>query len=183
MEPRITINKLAAARRQLETAIQLHFTNADPVSARTLAGAAYGLVQDVNARRGGNTDMLKDLGQWLPKEVAKEFNTHKNRAENFLKHANNDPDAELTLDIRWTEVLLFDASRKFCELTGQYRPLMLLAMVWFWRCYPELLEGQYRAARETGIRPPSLDLTVFPKDRQTFFHEWLPIATLFTPPE
>ncbi len=172
MEPRITITKLKATRRQLETAIRLHFTDADPISAHTLAGAAYGLVQGVNANRGG-TVMVKDLWQLLDREGAEEFKTHINRAENFLKHAHRDPDAEYTLDTRWTEALLVEASQKFCELTGENPPLLVLAQVWFIVCHPEVLDR----AREAGIElPPSFDLSVFPRDRRRFFEEFLPEA-------
>ena len=172
MEPRITITKLEAARRQLETAIRLHFTSADPVSAHTLAGAAYGLVQGVNAKRGG-ARMLKDLWQLLDREGAEEFKRHINRAENFLKHSDRDPDAEYTIDTRWTEALLVEASHKFCELTGENPPLLALVCVWFIVRHPEVL-GR---AQEAGIAlPPSFNLSVFSKDRRRFFEEFLPVA-------
>jgi hypothetical protein len=128
MDPHITITKLDAAQRQLETGIRLHFTGTDPVSAHTLAGAVYGLVQGVNANRSGPL-MVKDLWQLLGREDAEEFRRHINRAENFLKHADRDPEAEYTLDIRWTEALLVETSRKFWELTGKNPPLFALVQV------------------------------------------------------
>jgi hypothetical protein len=149
MEPRITITKLQAARCQPETAILLHFTDADPVSAHTLAGAVYGLMQGVNANRSG-AFMVKDLWQLLDREGAEEFKKHINHAENFLKHADRDPDAEHTLDTRWTDALLIEASQKFCELTGENPPLLALAEMWFVICHPEVLDR----AQELGIALP-----------------------------
>ncbi len=161
MNPHITITKLDAAKRQLETAIRLHFTGADPVSAHTLAGAAYGLVQGVNANRSGQL-MVKDLWQLLDRDDAEEFRRHISRAENFLKHADRDPDARYTLDTRWTEALLVEGSQKFWELTGKNPPLLALLQVWFIVCHPEILDQ----AQKAGIVPRTLDLSVFPKDRR-----------------
>lgn len=173
MNPRITVTKLEAARRQLETAIRLHFTNADPVSAHTLAGAAYGLVQGVNAHRGGRP-MTKDLWQLLERDDAEEFKRHINRAENFLKHADRDPDAQYDLDWRWTEALLVEASQKYLELSGQNPPLCQLMVVWFLVGHPEILDR----ARSAGFPiPPTLDLSVFPKDRRRFFDVFFPFAS------
>jgi hypothetical protein len=47
------VNKLEAARRQLETAITLYFAEDDEVSIATLAGAAYGLIRDINEKQTG----------------------------------------------------------------------------------------------------------------------------------
>ena len=135
--------------------------------------AAYGLVQGVNANRGG-TLMVKDVWQLLDSEAAEEFKKHINRAENFLKHADRDPDTEYTLDTRWTEALLVEASQKFCELTGENPPLLALACVWFIVCHPEVLDRAWEAGIEL---PSSFKLSVFPKDRRRFFEEFLPVAT------
>ena len=171
MSLKIEVTKLSAARRQLETAIELHFTAKDPISAHTLAAAAYGLVQGVNASRGG-TIMVKDLWQLLddPADVD-EFRRHINRPDNFLKHADRDPNAQYTLDRQWTEALLVDASRQYYLLTGEYPPLLAVACIWFVVCHPEILSR----IRETGIYlPPNLDLSVFSKDRRRFFEEFSP---------
>lgn len=169
MERPITITKLEAARRQLETAIRLYFTGGDLVSVHTLAGAAYGLVQGLNVKRGG-TLMLKDLAK---KVVTKKDKKCINCVENFLKHADKDPDAKCTLDSRWTEALLFEASLKYCELSGENPPLLQVAYVWFIVSHPGVLDR----ARQAGVQlPPRLD-SVFPKDRRRFFEEYLPVAT------
>ena len=49
---KLTIPKLDAAKRQLETAIRLYFSSADPVAVHTLTAAAYNVIRDVTAKLG-----------------------------------------------------------------------------------------------------------------------------------
>lgn len=65
------LEKLEAARRQLETAIKLYFADGDEVSIHTLGAAAYALIQDINKHRRGEP-MLKDLHLLLPQDLARE---------------------------------------------------------------------------------------------------------------
>ena len=48
----IFINKLEAARRQLDTAIRMTFANEDALAIHTLAAAAHGIVRDILRKRG-----------------------------------------------------------------------------------------------------------------------------------
>jgi len=52
---KLTISKLDAAKRQLETVIRLYFVHGDPVSIHTLTSAAYNVIRDVNKKRGGGS--------------------------------------------------------------------------------------------------------------------------------
>jgi hypothetical protein len=133
----VSLNKLEAARRQLETAVKLYFAYDDEVSILTLAAAAYSLIRDLNEHRGGEP-MLKDLHRILPEDLAREFKTYINRPENFLKHADKDPEAMLDLEPRWTEVLLWEASRKYCEMTGEQSKVLITFVLWFVARQPEL---------------------------------------------
>ena len=51
-EVSVLINKLEAARRQLDAAIRLTFSNEDALAIHTLAAAAYRIVRDILHRRG-----------------------------------------------------------------------------------------------------------------------------------
>ena len=51
-EATIFINKLEAARRQLDAAIRMTFANEDELAIHTVAAAAYRLVRDLLNRRG-----------------------------------------------------------------------------------------------------------------------------------
>jgi hypothetical protein len=48
----IIVDKLNAARRQLESAITMFFENWDVVSQHTLISAAYGVLYDLGKQRG-----------------------------------------------------------------------------------------------------------------------------------
>jgi argininosuccinate synthase len=49
----IIVTKIEAARRQLNTAIELWFNDGDPVSIHTLASSAHQIIHDLNRRNKG----------------------------------------------------------------------------------------------------------------------------------
>lgn len=82
----IVVTKIEAARRQLRSAIELWFADADPVSIHTLSAASYQIIHDLNKKNNGpglllDTIVIKD-------EYRREFVNEKN-ASNFFKHADN----------------------------------------------------------------------------------------------
>ena len=92
---KLTVGKLDAARRQLDTAIRLYFAYGDPVSIHALAGAAYQLLDDLIAKRGG-PDGIKDLLLTMAKPESVDVVRQKlNEAQNFFKHADRDHDGVL----------------------------------------------------------------------------------------
>lgn len=50
----VHVTKLAAAQRQLRTAIQMFFANVDELAVHTVASAAYRILADLKAERGGD---------------------------------------------------------------------------------------------------------------------------------
>lgn len=48
----LNINKLAAAKRQLQAAIRMYFLSEDELAVHTVAAAAYGLLKDIKHTRG-----------------------------------------------------------------------------------------------------------------------------------
>lgn len=105
----LTISKIDAAERQLNTAIRLLFSDSDPVAIHTLVGAASIVFGDLveSGDIGGSWEQFfaDDNDLTLPK-----FLRIARKAQNFFKHAATDPAAELEFDLRDTEVLLFIAS-------------------------------------------------------------------------
>jgi hypothetical protein len=166
----VQFRKLEAARRQLETAIKLYFASGDEVSIHTLGAAGYALIRDINEHRRGEA-MLKDLHLFLPDDLAREFRRYINRAENFLKHADKDPDGVGELEPRWTEVLLWEASRKYCEMTGEHNKLMIAFVFWFVAHQPELREQVEKECLSQGFTKEHLDFVFrLPStDRERFF--------------
>lgn len=86
------ISKIDAARRQLDTAIELWFKDGDGLSAFTLAYASFKLLANLYAHQG--TD---GFGQAIDR-LARERGAHKSMANiaNFLKHADRDPNDSLS---------------------------------------------------------------------------------------
>ncbi len=164
------LGKLDAARRQLETAIRLYFADGDDVSVHTLAAAAYSLIRDINEHRQGEP-MLKDWHLFLPDDLALEFKSYINRPENFLKHADKDPAGVGELEPKWTEVLLWEASRKYCEMTGEQNKLLITFVFWFVARQPELREHIQKECLSQGFTQQYLGLIFqLPStDRKRFF--------------
>src|SRR5437899_619463 len=88
---KITVTKLEAARRQIETAIDLWFHDGDPVSIHTLVGAAHRVVHDIAERQGSGAILLdtKRLTEWG--YDAQAFKKALRESETFFKHARKDP--------------------------------------------------------------------------------------------
>ena len=130
--PTLTLSKLEAARRQLETAARLYFSEADPVSIHTLVSAAYEILSDVNRARGGSPMLKEQLPTWVRRDANTEARRRLNEAANFFKHADRDYDQVLEFRPGLSEFLMFDAVRKYRELTGELLPILGVYEAWFW---------------------------------------------------
>ena len=124
MEP-LRLTKLDAAERQLGIAIDLFFSGADLVSAWTLAAAAYNILRDLKEQAGQRDMMFKH-------QLYDQMKISINPIENFLKHADKDPNAVLIFQPHGQiEGLLVDAGTAFLALAGRETPHMVLARMWF----------------------------------------------------
>lgn len=92
---RIQISKLDAAQRQLRTSIKLWFYGEDPVSAHTLAYAAYTIIDDVTKARNPNRPGLLFDSPHLTPDDRNLFDKVYRGSGNFFKHANRDPNDTL----------------------------------------------------------------------------------------
>jgi hypothetical protein len=110
------IDKLDAARRQLNTAIYLWFNHGDAVSIHTLACSAHQIVHDINRKQGGR-DLLYD-SLIFKDEYRQEAINHLKQDYNFFKHANKDPSAILEFDTIITELFMMFTSLGL-EILGQ----------------------------------------------------------------
>ncbi len=90
------VKKLDAAKRQLDTAIELWFNDGDPISIHTLSCSAHQIVHDINKKTGWrdlvyDTLIIKD--EYRKQWIAKMKGTY-----NFLKHADRDGTDSIELD-------------------------------------------------------------------------------------
>lgn len=125
---------MEAARRQIETAIQLWVQEADPVSIHTLAAAAHRVVHDAAAKDKnigtGGAFLLdgKRLEEWG--YDAKQLKKAIRRAETFFKHALDDPNESFTLHHSLTEAVLYSTIECYRRLVLEKSELMCLFLAW-----------------------------------------------------
>jgi hypothetical protein len=92
---KITISKLEAAQRQLQTAIVLWFNGGDPVSIHALVYAAYEIIHAVSKRLNPNRrDLLFD-SRVIKDQHRSEFNLLLKKHANFFKHGNRPQDEKI----------------------------------------------------------------------------------------
>ena len=165
---KLPVTKHDAARRQLETAITLWFHQADPVSIHTLTGAAYRLLYDINIKAGG-PPMMPDSSNIRP-ECLDEWRRILFQAQNFFKHADQDPTDTLFFAPELTQALMLESCERYQVLAHEQRPLMQLFVVWLSVHKPRVfLPHIQQKLRDLG---PNDDLTQLSKLQ--FFRELLP---------
>ena len=136
----IKVNKIDAARRQVEAAIRLFFSNEDPVAIHTLVFAGLGILKDLAEIRSDANFHHEILGQFKP-DKKKEILKFLNRVANFLKHADRDPDETLK-DIKEeaNDGFLLLACLYYKDIKKSLTPTMLVFCGWFTVLHPDLLK-------------------------------------------
>jgi hypothetical protein len=125
----LKISKLDAARRQIETAVVLYFNERDPVSIHTLTAAAYNVLLSLG---DGEVPMMKNsLKNHVKEGKIKNAIALINKAENFFKHADRDPDDILDFDPKYTEFLLWECCSAYRKLTNDNPDKMISYNIWF----------------------------------------------------
>lgn len=146
----VTCSKFEAASRQLDEAIGLLFANHDPLAVRTLAAAAFGLFADLVEHLRPNESWRSELIESSGLNRKEAFAVI-NNAQNFLKHANNDPYAKLSFDESENEELIFIATLECGELDGPLSTAMQTFQIWYLALNP----GKLGAAHDFTLRASS----------------------------
>ena len=163
----IEISKVEAASRQIDSAILLFFKSGDEVAIHTLTCAAYNLIRDLLRKQGLPGTIIKDQIVTLTRpEYRKTWLRRINEAENFFKHADQDPDRILRFDSEITEMILFDACDSFLSLTGSMTRLMTIYKSWSMVHHFSLLSDEVQE-RMTSQNMPTLRSL----DRLSFLNE------------
>jgi hypothetical protein len=171
MEKVLQISKLDAARRQLETAIQLYFSNSEPVSIHTLTAAAYIIIRDINKTRGGSPMIIKDLSfEYIKPEAEKIWAKKMNEAENHFKHGCKDHDKTLDFRPELTEYYILDAIRHYFTLTNEFSPIFQTFHSWFIVSKPDMFKLQDEHAKLIGSQAPNITSM----GRKAYFNMALP---------
>ena len=130
------LTKFEAATRQLNTAIQLFFEQRDPVSVRTLVGAASrvfaDLVEHRNPGKSWRGNIVASIPQLSPREVYRIID----KTQNFLKHADEDPEGVELFSEEENDGLLFVSCLE-CGEIGETSYEMQAFQIWYMAAYPE----------------------------------------------
>src|SRR5690606_12135036 len=113
-DDRVRIDKEEVAVRQLDTAIRLLFDGGDVVSVHTLACAGTNVLRDILRSQGGEAwhDAIVASYSGLEQEIHRTLT----RAQNFFKHADRDPQAELDFDESMNDETIIVATLEYGEL-------------------------------------------------------------------
>lgn len=122
------ISKIDIAKRQLETAIDLYFSDGDYLAVITLAGAAEEILGKLLQRRGDRA-MIDDLVE-LDRELTggrpfEEIRKEANGARNSLKHANDPNEDQVNIEPGEATAMLARAIVNYAWLAKSATPSML----------------------------------------------------------
>ena len=131
-------NKIDAARRQTDAAIQLLFAGKDVFAVITLASAAFRILRDF-AEAKGNCEWHDSIKKIIQPGKENDFWKAVNSSANFLKHADKDPDGILAIDCRAVDLCLSACCWYYRSLgyepTNEMKVLSALIII----MYPDLL--------------------------------------------
>lgn len=138
----VTCSKFEASSRQLDEAIGLLLADHDPLAVRTLAAAAFGLFADLvehsKPDESWRSRVIQDSGLDKKQALAVIHN-----AQNFLKHADRDPLAELSFEESENEELIFIATLDCGELGGPLTTTMQAFQIWYLALNPGKLGADH----------------------------------------
>src|SRR3954470_13794428 len=153
------ITKTDSAERQLNTAIRLFFENRDHLSSYALAVASREVTDDViqsryselyqrELARSGDPQRVRlsyrdEMKLHIEPEFYKEFLTLDRKWQNFLKHADRDPDAELKpIATRPLAMVIIWAVKNYALLTQHWTAEMATFFAWFAIAEPQLIKPE-----------------------------------------
>ncbi|MGD0972917.1 MAG: hypothetical protein ABR866_02435 [Candidatus Korobacteraceae bacterium] len=152
------ITKTDAAERQLNTAIRLFFENRDHLSSYALAIASREVTDYVIQSRYSELyqreltrvgDPLKvrlsyreEIKALIKPEFYKNFLTLDHKWQNFLKHADKDPDAEIEpFKAKLLVLVILTAMRNYFLLTQHCTAEMFTFLIWIAVAEPQLAKS------------------------------------------
>lgn len=135
---KIKVNKIEAARRQIDMAIRMLFDNEDPIAIHTLAMAGFRILRDLADIK--NSSIHKKIQSTIkPGMEGKAWGAIQKLA-NFLKHAKKDPNAIIdNIEEEINDFILFLASMYYRDLGNQFTPEMLALYGWFSVSHPDFI--------------------------------------------
>ncbi len=146
-EQLLRISKLDAARRQLDAALLLYFNDGDPIAVHTLAAATHGILRDLAQKSGSHTLIERSLLHSVGEDLTMQAMGATRAVQNFLKHADRDPDAVLEFSPESTILQFLDSAATYLEITGEQTLLQRALETWLLLHYPWLWKSTNIAQR------------------------------------
>lgn len=113
-----TVNKIDAARLQLDRACRLFYCEGDLVCALALAAAARELLEGVAVNQNPRPLSMEAFLDMAPiQDGALELRRRMRYPQNFLKHFKRDPAGVLTIDEQRVELELFQGAHLLFEIS------------------------------------------------------------------
>ena len=86
---------------------------------------------------------LEDSGEFLSLDdkSRKEFISSLRKLQNFLKHADKDPNGELEFNTEFTELLIYDACQLYSSINGKLFKEGMVFQLWMFKKYPNMFGG------------------------------------------
>ncbi len=178
------ITKTDAAERQLNTAIHLFFENRDHLSSYALAVASREITDGVIkswrsdlyqrevARVGGPLKFLLSYREYLEALIKPECYKKSiklfHKWQNFLKHADKDPDAEIEpFTTKLLALVIIFAIKNYVLLTQHWTTEMVTFFAWFAVAEPQLVEFAPEDVMAKAIAGMRSSIPGDPYDRDT----------------
>lgn len=162
-EGHFEVDKMHAAHRQLNWAIWLHFNDCDPVAVLTLAGAASVVFANLVAHRCPERSWDKRAAAVMGL-TAKEYFAIVRRGQNFLKHADEDPEATLSWSLEENEAIMMNAVMEAGEL-DHLSPNASVFQFWYIAKHPRLWSADFEPLRMARQVFPGLEQMSPPEQR------------------
>ena len=134
----IRTTKLEAARRQTDAAIRMLFGDEDAFAVHTVASAAFRILRDL-AERHGNVDWHEETKLRIRGGMERRFWRALDKAANFLKHADQDPDDTLEVEEEVNDCAIFYCCVYYKSLASAASHEMNVFLAWISAMYPEWL--------------------------------------------
>jgi hypothetical protein len=134
---RITLTKLDAARRQLDTGLLLWFQDGDPVSIHTLASASHEII-DALYKAKKREGLLYGHPR-VRKEYRRMWATRLKEAFNFFKHGRHDLGASLSFSPSLNETIFLFSTQALQEVGEKLTDIEQAFTHWYATHHPELL--------------------------------------------
>jgi hypothetical protein len=138
----------------------MFFERKDPISIYTVTCACAEVVSDLLvAKHGVGFIRSGDVAYPEKRKLARDILRH---PENFLKHADRDPNDTLRFNVELVPLTLFEAIYEYRMLVGRFEWEMVVFVIWFAIKYPKvILEGQFKEITKkvaSSLDPEDYDL-------------------------